>query len=375
MAAELRASGAEGNIDYFIIGYVGAPVDAYYRVFVWEPPLDMGDQHDYPDSIVLCGKGGWSQSQPWNGYPYPIERTDTTWAVNEMHLRGFQGLWHQREIRFWSRIVLLPDTSIDTIPSPSDTVAVVVVHLWAVDYGSYKGEAPNRAAPPSISDTFVLVVSSRFRDWVVSTTNPQWKWDYYIQPLLEILKQELPGVKRVVWLGEQNAGVHGGTPEPGGYPWNGVQRWDKYYDWITTHGLPGYPGRCYAWCDSMRSHKMQYYGIDAPTGLLDYASDLLITPGRTDLVDGISFNLYICHWAPAGYEGEVDDDLLNPYERIPSDMEQIAAFNDSLGGKGVMIREIITPTYWKRWEDKFALDTPNLFGYKLSVSAQKEGGF
>ncbi|MEO0181768.1 MAG: hypothetical protein ABIN54_10745 [candidate division WOR-3 bacterium] len=392
MARELKRAGAEGNIDYFIIGWLGAPADWYYRVFCWEPPLEIPGYPNRADSIVLCGKGA-PESQGGYGPPIFIENPDATWAINEMHWRGFDPVDPpgEQHVRFWTRIVLLPDTSIDTIPSPSDTVAVVVVHLWAVNYWKPKpDEPPNSAAPPSISDTFVLVVSSEFRDWVVSTTNPKWKYEWYLKPLLEILQDELPGVKRVVWLGEQNAGYHGGCmPEPGGNRpyWPGVQRWHLFYGWLRDNGIDGYPG-CWFWGDSMRSHWMLDYPGHSwpdPTGILDHASQLLIQTGGASLIDGISFNLYICHWVENWNPNDPESD---PYKRIGPDMEQIAAFNDSLGGKEILLREIIPPIAGKSRDEKEAvshvlnensaplilfLDSPRVSGYKL-ISALR-GGF
>ena len=383
LGQRLEKTNADDYIDYVIVSAPPVPWWCYWKVFCWDPPLEMGDQHEYPDSIVLCGKGGLvNLGDGKTPYPSPIEDPTAPWAIDNMHYGGPDPVDPPgKSVRFWTRIVLLKDPRNTEGGDPSlesDRSAKVAVHLYALDNseGAWETGVPSEIEP-SVSCTFDLMVSEEFRRWVISSSNPNWAYESYLKPYLDTLSKYMPDAKLIINLGEQNFKDHKILwiePE---------DRWAKCYEWLTDEDRyrERYPGG-FGGRDSMRSHRLPPPYDNVPTGMLDGASKLLLGPHTTEilsLIDGISFNLYICHWAPDGYEGIVNQDLVNPYERIGPDMEEIAAFNDSLGGKEILVREIILPLPGKRWEDKEsishvfkenlpypgpALDSPWLLGYR-----------
>ena len=275
----LSTQDPDNRVDYMVVGVGGvAPVREYYRVFHWNPPLRTPGCIGKADSIVLFGKGADEEN---GGYPAPIENASMTWAGEDANHHG--ALWVKRDnscgagsfqVKAYGRIVLLRD------PENSDTTARLALHLWFVEKGSYADNefasfiGPNLS--PSLSDTFDLVVSSHFRDWVVSTTNPTWRAENYLKPLLTIMKSTVPDMKIAVFIGEYNPHYHGGgLPEPMG-------RRQEFYSWIMKHH-----GRWF-WGDSLRSHRMAYLGIKDGTGIWDYA-DILLENIDPNLVDAVAW--------------------------------------------------------------------------------------
>ncbi|MGC8895128.1 MAG: hypothetical protein ACP5QG_09845, partial [candidate division WOR-3 bacterium] len=185
MAQRMKVLNADDYIDYMVIGAGGFTVGEYYRVFVWDPPLEIEGYPDRPDSIILCGKGMPVEN---GGYPSPIERTDVDWAPDNLH-------WDRKkvlppndtdsiEVEFCTRVVLLPDTAKDEMGNPigpSDTTAVVRVHIWAREI-KRPMLTPNMRTPPSLTKDFVLVVPHEYRDWVVATTNPRYQYETNLKP-------------------------------------------------------------------------------------------------------------------------------------------------------------------------------------------------